>query len=442
VWSRGTDPDSLESLEVRLVLPSSIPSASGSADERVLAVGPLPLGFALSASPEVRGSIVSLDPFPWPGSGREGGKSPCEFLAWSPLHVRGAALLSHCAPSQGLFAAETRSALVHLARELGSDRPLWAWCDPRAFEPEGVRTTLATWRSACPAGRVFLVLDGYSGPLLGLQASGPEPASPDLERRTLARIPIGDLPRGSAGVATADRPLLAWQLDPAPSPSGLAKPAALRALAGALGLPPQSGVAGLLEGLARHAESQEAHAVTASSDDRIRIPEEELEAYRDALLRDPQCEPLVRHVAFVADLLFQKRDFDLLVSSMRAAVDVRPDSVAFHRQLGRALGELLDAEGSVVELEQAYSLDPGSQPVRIEFSKALARVKRFGEAARILESVWQENPAIEIAKGLGITYLEMKDYPLARRYLEYVHARSPGDVDVESALQRMDREGR
>ncbi len=215
----------------------------------------------------------------------------------------------------------------------------------------------------------------------------------------------------------------------------------IRALARALNLAPESAPAWLLQGLALHAEGQEARGLAASTLDRVRVPESEIDAYRAALKSDPRFEPLIRHLDAVADLLYRKRDFDLLLALMREATAARPDVAAFHRHLGRSLRELLDVEGAVTELEQAYCLDPGSVEMRTELAKTYTLVRRFRDAIRLLESVWRERPALEVAKGLGLAYLEIEDFARARQFLEFVHASSPGDVDVERALRRLGRAG-
>jgi len=109
---------------------------------------------------------------------------------------------------------------------------------------------------------------------------------------------------------------------------------------------------------------------------------------------------------------------------------------------GRELHKAGKYEEACAKFEQAYALDPGSIEGRTELAKAYTDVRRFADAARVLESVWQEKPALEIAKGLGLTYLELEDYTRARQLLEFVHAQSPGEVEVERALERLRRQGR
>jgi tetratricopeptide (TPR) repeat protein len=387
-------------------------------------------------------SIRFLDPLPTPGARDASGRNPCAELFAGKLAGRGAVLLAHAAPVSSLTLAETATGLERLARDVGPDGSLRVWCDPRGLSVEGLRTTLATWRAELPRRRVRVLLDGYAGPLIGIETREAVPASAEVEALTFASLDAAALQVEGAGIASTDRPLLLWQGAHDPPAFDLADAGVLRELARDLALPP-SGAAGLiLEGLARHAEAHEVREVAASSYDRIRIPDGEIAAYREALAAGDEFAPGLRHVATVADILYHKRDFDVLVGLMRDAIAAHPGEGPFHRHLGRGLLELLDFDGAVLELEQAYALDPGSIEGRTELAKAYTDVRRFADAARVLESVWQEKPALEIAKGLGLTYLELEDYTRARQLLEFVHAQSPGEVEVERALERMRRQGR
>jgi len=440
-WTRGGAWGRLEACEILAAGFGSLPEAESSTPG-FLCVGFVQVAHASAMRDAPRSDLLVLDPLPRPGERPGGERTLSGFLASSSLPLQRAVILSSPASPRGLSLAQTSTTLDRLSRRLAPDGTLWLWCDPRGLDLAGLRTTLATWRAAFPDGTVHALFDGYAGPLVGLRAMGPEPRSPDLDLLELFRVPARELDLEPAFIATADRPLLEWESQSEPAASDMATGAVLRLLGSLSGLAPGHPAVAVLEALARHSESQEERGMVASAYDRIRVPEAEIEAWLEALRAAPRFDPLLRQLDFVAGILDHKRDFDLVLRLMRAAAGARPDVAVFHRHLGVALIELLDSEAGLAELEQAYSLAPERIEIRTELAKAYADAGRLRDAAPLLESVWAEKPEVEVAKGLGLLYFGLEDFPRARRLLEFVQARSPGDVEVSRALGSMARDGR
>ena len=392
-------------------------------------------------------SVLFLDPLPSLEERAERGRNPCQFAEWTTLPAAAVVVLSEPVVSSAGALVSTSTSLAKLASEGAPSDSLWVWCDPRAFRPEGLRTVLASWREALPHARVRVLLDGYAGPLLGLQRGPAGNDARDLAELEIADVAVEDLRldgsglTGTGGAASLDLPRI--ESGSRGSAPDFDHPEAdtIRALAGILGLPEGHGALGLLEALARHATAQEIRRGLTPNDDRIRVVPDELEPLLTTVRRDPGYAPAVRHCEQVASFLYRKREFDILLSWMRDLVDARPDVGAFHRCLGLALLELLDVKGALAELELAVSLDPESADARAELSKMYADAGRHAEALGLLESVWQEKPTVEIAKGLGLSYLETEDWAHARQFLEYARARAPMDGEVAHALERLEASG-
>lgn len=384
-----------------------------------------------------QGSVLFLDPLPSFDERTERGRNPCAPARWSALPASAVTVLSEPVLSRAGALAATKDALSALAARRPPGTELWVWCDPRPLQPDGVRSALATWRSVFPEGRVHVLLDGYAGPLLGLHVGTGTAATDDVALLELASVPAGDLRTEGAGADTLDRPILESRSEGRAPPFDHPGPESIRAVAGALGLPAGHAAIGVLESLARHAAVQEKRKSLTPSEDRVRVVQAELDAIVEAMRADPSFVPAVRHAEHVAGVLYRKREYDVLLTWMRDLVALRPDVGAFHRYLGLALAELLDRPGALAEMEIAVSLAPESADARAELSKMYADAGRHAEAVRLLESVWQEKPTVEIAKGLGLSCLAIGDFARARQLLEYARAKAPLDGDVEHAIEQL-----
>ena len=434
-WSR------LETCEILAPRASAPVEATSASKSALLCIGPLAPAHARALAEAGQASVLFLDPLPSLEERAERGRNPCGFAEWTSLPAPAVVVLSESVVSDAGALLSTSTSLAKLGSLVAPSGSLWVWCDPRALRPEGLRTVLATWRAALPNARLHVLLDGYAGPLLGLQRGTAESGAPDLAELEIASVAIEDLRLDGNGVASLDLPRIESGSRGGAPDFDHPEADTIRALAEALGLPEGHGALGILESLARHADGQEIRRGLTPSDDRIRVVPTELEPLLETVRRDPSCAPAIRQCEDVASFLHRKREYDLLLSWTRDLSAARPDVGAFHRYLGLALQELLDGKGALAELELAVQLAPESADARAELSKMYADAGRYPEALRLLESVWQEKPTVEIAKGLGLSYLEVEDYARARQYLEFARARAPMDGEVAHALQRLEASG-
>ncbi len=430
-WSR------LEACEILAPRPSG-PVAAGTSD--LLCVGALAPEHARALAEAGEASVLFLDPLPSLEDRADRGRNPCAFAEWKSLPAAAVVVLSESVVSSADALLSTSTSLAKLRDLATPSGSLWVWCDPRALRPEGVRTVLATWRAVFQDARVHVLLDGYAGPLLGLQLGTAASGTPWLAELEIANVAVHDLRVDRAG-GSLDLPRIENGSRGGAPDFDHPEQDTIRALTECLALPEAHGAPGVLEALARHAGAQEIRRGLTPSDDRVRVVPEELEPLLAVVRRDRDYAPAIRQCEQVASMLYRKREFDVLLSWMRDLSDARPDVGAFHRYLGLALLDLLDKKGALAELELAVSLAPESPEARAELSKMYADAGRYPEALRLLESVWRETPTVEIAKGLGLSYLEVEDWAHARQYLEYARARAPMDGEVAHALERLGASG-
>jgi hypothetical protein len=315
---------------------------------------------------------------------------------------------------------------------------LRAWADPRALTQGGLRSLLATWREALPEGRFSVLIDGYSGPLLGIRV-GEGAHFHVAEELTIFEAPVASAFRGDLGPpSTFDRPILEWEAAPEPSPFIHPTPGVMRALVAALAVEPGSPLDDLLRGLLIHAEAQIVRPYVVSAWDHVAVPDGEVEAYMEGMRKDDRFDPVIRHLQVVFEVLYKKREFALLVRHAEEAVARRPDVFAFHRTLGKAYHDILDFPNAIEELTLARGLKPDHHEVVLELSRALGAAKRWGEAVALLEAERARSDDPAVLKGLGIALLEAGEVGRAADLLRDVNARYPGDIDVMKALDRLD----
>jgi tetratricopeptide (TPR) repeat protein len=314
-----------------------------------------------------------------------------------------------------------------------------AFADPRAMTAAGLRSLLATWRESLDDARLAVLIDGYAGPLLVATAGAGGAPGPVRERLTAFEAPIASALRGDLGrPSTVDRPVLEWLAAPEPSPFPHPRGDVMRALEDALAIEPGTARARLFRGLVLHAEAQVVRPYVVSAWDHVAVPEAEIGEYMEGLRADEGFPPLVRHLETVFEVLYQKREFAVLVRHAEEAVARRPDVGAFHRTLGKAYHDILDFENAIEELRSAQALTPGDDEVAIELSRALGGARRWREAVEVLEVVVARHDDAAALKGLAIALLEAGETARAGPLLRDLRTRFPADVDVARALERLE----
>ncbi|MCZ6598368.1 MAG: tetratricopeptide repeat protein [Planctomycetota bacterium] len=428
-FERGSSWRRLEEAEVLL------PRVDLGLGARGMIVGSaLPFQVSLLWPERGRYFFLGGDPVPAPDQPSSG---PLAFLfGRAPMAHDLVVFTSYPFQANGVGLRDTVEVLEHAAER----SVLWAWCDPRALKPAGVRTVLATWRAAFPGGTLLLLQDTYSGPLLGVRAAEDafDPFATEYAPFVVASGPVASLVASDAGrAATLDRPLLEWRTAARPSPFPHPRADVLRALDESLiGL--DAPARALLLGLVAHAEAQDAQADAANPWDRIVVPEAELEHYLAGLRDDPAAEPLVLHVRRVAEILLEKRELGKVLDLLAEAVRLRDDVAAFHLLLGRVHRALTDETAALAELEIAHALAPDDAPTAAELARAYADAGRHAEAIPLLEAARAKDPRnAALAKGLGLSYLELGRLEEARECLELVRALAPNDREVGQALERI-----
>ena len=314
------------------------------------------------------------------------------------------------------------------------------WCDPRALTPAGLRSLLATWREALPDGAFSVLIDGYSGPLLGLRVERKSAHRRVAEQLTVFEAKASEAFRGELGpVSTALRPVLEWETAPEPSPFIHPRGDVMRALVAALAIEPGSPIDHLFRGLVIHAEAQVVRPYVVSAWDHVAIPEAEVREYMVALQKDDHSAPVIQHLQIVFEVLSKKREYAMLVRHLEEAVARRPDSFAFHRTLGKTYADILKFPDAVEELTQARALRPDHHEVAIELSRALGGAKRWPEAVAVLEAELGRHDSPEVRKGLAIALTEAGELDRARALIRDLAASYPADIDIMKAQDRLSR---
>jgi hypothetical protein len=376
-------------------------------------------------------------------------------------------------PSRGFLASgltlrDSVESLRRRARE--AQGGLLVWADPRALTPEGLRSLVATWREALPDGRFSVLVDGFSGPLIGIRTTPSTVVLPVAAQLTIFEAPVSSAFRGELGPpSTWNRPVLEWTVAVQPSPFLHPRGDVMRALVDALAVDRESTAGRILEGLAAHAAAQVDRVYVVSNWDHVAIDPRELDEYMAAFRADESSPFLVRHLRIVFEVLRKKREYATLVRHLEEAVARRPDVLAFHRILGNAYADVLHWPNAIEELEAARALDPEDHDVAIELSRALGGAKRWKDAVAILEAEvakggqaapgkhdghehdeheghdhgHEHQPpggAVGVdatRKGLAIALLEAGEHDRAQALLRELLARYPADTDLMKAEDRI-----
>jgi tetratricopeptide (TPR) repeat protein len=450
-WERDASWKAIEDAEIRLAQ-RALPDAGS------LWI----VGHAGAAHREIlkgaKTALHVLDPLPSADEARASeGASPTSIL-WEDLGARPCVvLLADPQPSASFSLRNTESFLRALERRVvRSHGTLWAWCDPSALAPRGVARALSSWAEKVPAATMYVLQDGYAGPLVGVAfgAASESPASDELAALVACRAPAAEcVAASSARSASLDWPALEWLCtraissgarEPATEAAGEHRAGVLESLAATLSTPASRDCGRMLGVLAVHARAQTDRVVFQSKWDRIAIPDAEVDAALSLLRERPASEPALRMIENLLRVLFEKREYDVVLDLAKRALELRPDVVELHRMLGRVRHELLDPDGAIAEYELARALDPASLVIKTELARIYAETSRWEPAVRLLEEAWTEisPPDPGVAKALGMAYLELGRNAQARPLLEFAREQAPTDGDLRAALDRLDRQKR
>lgn len=438
-WERDPSWKRLEEAEIRLAL-----QAAPKARELWIVGHPGPAHHQVLLERDASRTHV-VDPLPWSDGGRvTGGVNPDSMLWIEKGEGACVVMLAH--PEQpSSFSLRATSTVLHAlsAELLPRGGSLWVWCDPRALTPAGVVRELSSWASEFPAGRLYILQDGYAGPLFGLELGGhadgrpSEDIAPILVMSALVSEAVA---ASTARAPSLDWPALEWQAALYTSPFTLPDGDVLDAIAATLTTPVSRPIGRLFQVLGLHARAQVERPSFHTKWDRVRIDKAEIQAALVLLREHPDFDPTARQIGNIAQVLFEKRDYDLLFDLLREALELRPDVALYHHLLGRVRHELLDPEGAVLEYDLALALDPGSLTIKSELAHIHAERGRWPIAVALLEEVWAATtpPDPVIAKALGLGYLELGKSAQARTLLEFAWQKFPGDGEIRLALDRLD----
>jgi regulator of sirC expression with transglutaminase-like and TPR domain len=403
-------------------------------------------------------SVHVLDPLPNADDSASARGASSTSILWDDLGERPCVvLLADPQPSASFTLRSTNTFVRALERRVSrASGTLWVWCDPSALSPEGAARALSTWAEIFPAARLYLLLDGYAGPLVGIALAGARdlPAADALAALVACSAPAAAcVASAPARHVSLDWPALEWLGSPraashVPSPSsapgaeGAHAGGLLDMLASMFSTPVSRDCGRVLGILAVHARAQVDRPSFQSKWERVTVPGAEVDAALALLREQPASEPAVRMVDNLVRVLFEKREYDIVLDLTKRALELRPDVADFHRQLGRVRHELLDAEGAIAEYELAHALDPASLEISTELARIYAEHSRWEPVIVLLEEVWNASspPEPGIAKALGMAYLEVGKNSRARPLLEFAREQAPNDGDVRAALDRLDRE--
>jgi tetratricopeptide (TPR) repeat protein len=164
-----------------------------------------------------------------------------------------------------------------------------------------------------------------------------------------------------------------------------------------------------------------------------------------------------------------RRDWAMVKQALVAALELDPNNAPARKSLGRALYFLGEVEPAGRELQQAAKIDPTLEPARVTLGWLAARAGRQDEAAgwfrqsvetepkrvsaHVAYATWlveqgrvddarteakeaerlkPDAPRVHAVLGLIARY--SKDYPLAERYFEELHRKSPADFIASNQL--------
>jgi tetratricopeptide (TPR) repeat protein len=435
-WERDPSWRSLEDAEVELAREFT-PDARSMwiAGHRALPLDPTSL--RLDAE-----HVHVFDPLPSMQDVRAGDGTNPTSLSWMDTGERACVvLLANPREPAGFSLSETSTFLHALeARVVDRGGSVWAWCDPRALNASGATRVLAGWASEFPNARLFVLQDGYAGPLLGLELGGDHRASDKFARILVLAAPASQCIASRERAPSLDWPALEWQASPVASLDTLPRGDVLAAIAAELSAPRSIAAALLMHVLELHARSQVDRPSFQSKWDRVSIEKDEIDAALALVRAKPAFDPGARLLGAIASMLYEKRDYDRLLALAKEAVVLRPDVPIFHHLLGRVRHELLDPEGAIKEYELALALDPGSLVIKSELARVEAELGRWSIAVPLLEEVWRDTtpPDPVIAKALGLGYLEIGKSVEARTLLEFARQAAPADGEIKAALERLD----
>ncbi len=430
-WERGQEWEPLESAEV--FLPSQLSQGKG------LQVVGFPTMQHELAVPSV--AIDWFNPLPAVDERGKPTRSPMELVFDGSSSTSGALVfLSSGFRPAGYSLWGTADSLARLADHCLPSRGLWVWCDPRGLTGAGVRSLLATWAEACPEARLWVLMQGYAGPLLGLEVSAPTETDVEAVAEgvpVILRGKVGELVRDGAGVAsTLARPVMEYEARPRSTvylhPSG----ETLDALRETLVMDAEGALDHYWRGMAAHARVQVERFYVPDMWDHVVIPQAELDEYLEGMRAESGSEPLAKHVAEVAEILLLKKEYGMVLPFLEIAVEQHPHLASLHQLLGRTYREVLEPGLAVACLEEAMARDPESHEIRVELAGVYSETGDVESAVELLEEVWSETSELVPGKGLAMSYLELGRFADARRLLEHLHERVPADLEIKEALDR------
>jgi len=435
-WERDPSWRSLENAEVEL----AGDLAPGARSLWIVGHGTAPLDpTSLRLDAE---HVHVFDPLPSMQDVRVGDGTNPTSLLWMDTGERACVvLLANPREPTGFSLCETSTFLHALAaRVVDRGGSVWAWCDPRALNASGATRVLAGWASEFPNARLFVLQDGYAGPLLGLELGGDLQPSDKFARILVLSAPASQCIASRERAPSLDWPALEWQASPIASLDTLPDGDVIAAIAAELSAPRSIAAALLMHVLELHARSQVDRPSFQSKWDRVSIEKDEIDAALALVRAKPAFDPGARLLGTIASMLYEKRDYDRLFLLVKEAVVLRPDVAIFHHMLARVRHELLDPEGAIKEYELALALDPGSLVIKSELARVEAELGRWSVAVPLLEEVWRDTtpPDPVIAKALGLGYVEIGKSVEARTLLEFARQAAPADGEIRAALERLD----
>jgi tetratricopeptide (TPR) repeat protein len=150
----------------------------------------------------------------------------------------------------------------------------------------------------------------------------------------------------------------------------------------------------------------------------------------------------VRHPSLflrLGDLSLKKGDYKEAARFGEMAIEVDPESVAAHVQLGTTFSELGESERAKIHLETALRLDPNSVQAHLGMGAFLQREGSFDEARQSFRSALEIDPALPTAYlgffGSGRTTPEMRDLTQkAEELVEHPRLSQPAKEVLHFAL--------
>lgn len=141
---------------------------------------------------------------------------------------------------------------------------------------------------------------------------------------------------------------------------------------------------------------------------------EALVHYVDALKADPE-SPTAHH--YLASFL-AGHGHDLAIMLYRRAIDIDFEFPDAHLNLAMALAESGNLEEALVELSEAYKIDPEDELIHHELACCLIDLERYPEAIGHLKAIVKSHPEhVEAYVDLGIAYTAQGFYAEAENVL-------------------------